>query len=68
MLWAKLLVIGFIFVIAYNLFRGLYFLVSRKGDRKAVVRSLSYRIGFSMLLFMLLVILYATGLLHPHAL
>jgi hypothetical protein len=54
--------------IAFNLFRGLYFLVTNKGDKHSLVRSLAWRIGLSMALFLLLVIFKITGLVEPHAL
>lgn len=64
----KLLVITFMILIVFNLFRGLYFLVTQKGDGKGTVRSLSWRIGLSVALFLVLVGLKLTGVVEPHAL
>lgn len=64
----KFIIFIFMAFIVYNLFRGLYFLVSRKEGGKGTARSLSWRIALSMALFLLLVILKLTGLVQPHAL
>lgn len=63
-------IIIFIFMafIVYNLFRGLYFLVSRKEGGKGTARALSWRIGLSMALFTLLMALKLFGIVEPHAL
>jgi hypothetical protein len=55
-------------LITYNLFRGLYFLVSGKGKGKYTARSLSWRIGLSLALFLLLLVLKAFDLVEPHGL
>lgn len=64
----KIIVFVFMAFIVYNLFRGLYFLVSGKEGGKGTARSLGWRIAISMALFLLLVILKLTGLVQPHAL
>ena len=64
----KMMVFVFMAFIVYNLFRGLYFLVSGKGGGKGTARSLTWRIGLSMALFLLLIILKLTGIVQPHAL
>lgn len=64
----RLLVVGFMVFISFNLFRGLYFLVSGKGAGKNTARSLGWRIGLSMALFLVLVLLKVLGIVDPHAL
>lgn len=65
-MWVKILILSIILVIVYNLFRALYFMVRGQGDSKAMARSLTYRVVFSVALFVLLIILFATGLIQPH--
>ena len=64
----KLLIFIFMAFTVYNLFRGLYFLVSGKEGGKGTARSLTWRIGLSMALFLLLIVLKLTGIVQPHAL
>jgi len=63
---AKLIIILFLIVILYSLGSGLYFLVRDKGDSTRVVKALTWRIGLSLLLFMLLFVAYALGWITPH--
>ena len=62
----KTIVILFLVLITFNLFRALYYLVTGKGNGKSTVHYLSWRIGLSVALFLILVILKATGLVEPH--
>ena len=62
----KTIVILFLLLITFNLFRALYYLVTGKGQGKSTVHYLSWRIGLSVLLFLGLIILKATGLVEPH--
>jgi len=64
----KIIIFIFMAFIVYNLFRGLYFLVSRKESGRGTARSLSWRIGLSMGLFALLMLLKFFGIVEPHAL
>jgi len=64
----KAIVFCFMILILVNLFRGLYFLVTRKEGGRATVRSLAWRIGLSMGLFLLLILLKVTGFVEPHSL
>lgn len=64
----KVVVFVFMTLIVYNLFRGLYFLVSGKGKGKGTAQSLTWRIALSTALFLLLVILKLAGVVEPHAL
>ena len=62
----KAVVVVLLFVIFGALTRGLFFLVSDRGQSTRTVRSLSWRIGLSIALFLLLLIGFATGLIRPH--
>ncbi len=64
----KIILLIFMVLIVYNLFRGLYFLVSGKEGGKGTARSLSWRIALSMALFVLLMVLKFFGVVEPHAL
>ena len=62
----KILVVLILFTIIGSLFSGLFFLVRDKGASDRTVRALTVRISLSVLLFVLLMVGYATGLLQPH--
>ena len=62
----KVIIILFLFIIIGSLFSGLFYLVKDKGTSERTVRALTIRISLSVLLFVLLMIGYATGLLQPH--
>ncbi|WP_444998624.1 DUF2909 family protein [Aliikangiella sp. IMCC44359] len=53
--------------ILFSLFRSLYFLTTEK-DSKKTVNNLSWRIGLSILLFILLIVGIYTGIIEPHGL
>jgi hypothetical protein len=65
---AKIIVVLFLLIIIGSLFSGLFYLVRDKGSSERTVRALTWRIGLSVALFVLLMIGYATGLLQPHGL
>jgi small neutral amino acid transporter SnatA (MarC family) len=62
----KIIVILFLFAIIGSLGSGLYYLVKDKGSSDRTVRALTVRISLSVLLFILLMLAYATGVLQPH--
>lgn len=60
-------ILGAIFIlIFFSLGSALYFLVQDKGDSDRIVKALSWRIGLSMLLFVILLIAFALGWIRPH--
>ena len=65
-MYTKIIVALFLIFIIGSLFSGLYYLVKDKGTSERTVRALTLRISLSVLLFILLMIGYATGLLQPH--
>jgi hypothetical protein len=62
----KIIIVLFLFFIIGSLFSGLFYLVRDKGTSERTVRALTVRISLSVLLFVLLMLGYATGLLQPH--
>ena len=63
---AKILIVLILLVIIGSLFSGLFYLVKDKGASERTVRALTVRISLSVLLFILLMLGYATGVLQPH--
>lgn len=64
----KLVIVLFILFILYSLGSGLYYLVRDKSRSTRVVKALTWRIGLSLFLFILLFIAYAFGWIQPHSL
>ena len=62
----KIIVVPFLFAIIGSLFSGLFFLMKDKGTSERTVKALTVRVSLSVLLFILLMIGFATGLLQPH--
>ena len=63
----KIIIILFLIFIFYALGSALYFLVRDKADSTRVVKALTWRIGLSILLFLLLMLAFAFGYIQPHA-
>ena len=63
---AQLLIILILLVIVGSLFSGMYFMIKDQSGSKRTVKALSFRIGFSLLLFVLLILAYLAGIIHPH--
>ncbi|OGT58475.1 MAG: hypothetical protein A3E01_09670 [Gammaproteobacteria bacterium RIFCSPHIGHO2_12_FULL_63_22] len=62
----KLLIIAFLIVILWNLGAGLYYMMVDKGTTDRTVRSLSWRIGVSVALIVLVSAGIFTGVIKPH--
>lgn len=62
----KLLIIGVLIVILYNLGAGLYYMMVDKGKSNRTVKSLSWRIGLSVGLILLVILGIYTGIIKPH--
>jgi len=63
----KLLVIAVLVAILASLASGLFFLVKDKDDSRRVMRALTVRIALSVILFLLLIAAWFTGLIQPNA-
>jgi hypothetical protein len=65
-MWTTFIVIAFFIVILYSLFAGLYYMMTDKGTTNRTVRSLTWRIGLSVFLILLVIVGILTGVIHPH--
>jgi succinate dehydrogenase/fumarate reductase cytochrome b subunit len=63
-----LIIIAFLIVILYNLGAGLYYMMIDKGQTDRTVKALTWRIGLSVLLILLVIVGIATGVIQPHGL
>ena len=64
----KYLVIAMLALIVISLGSALYYLTSRKPDDGVkMVKALAWRIGLSVALFVLLIVAYYSGWIHPNA-
>jgi hypothetical protein len=61
-----LFIVAVFILIVYNLGRGLYFMMSDKGTTDRTVKALTWRIGLSVLLILLVMAGIATGIIKPH--
>jgi succinate dehydrogenase/fumarate reductase cytochrome b subunit len=62
----KLVIIAFLVVILWNLGAGLYYMMVDKGTTNRTVKSLSWRIGLSVGLILLVMLGIYTGVIKPH--
>lgn len=62
----KLLIIAFLILILWNLGAGLYYMMVDKGRTDRTVKSLTWRIGLSVALILLVVAGIFTGVIKPH--
>ena len=64
----KLIIIAFLVAILYNLGSGLYYMMVDKSEKDRMVRSLTWRIGLSVALILLVILGIWTGVIKPHGL
>ena len=64
----KILVIIILVAIVFSLGSAIVYLVRDQGRSSRTVKALSFRIGLSVALFLLLLLAYAAGLIKPHGL
>ena len=62
----KLVIIAVLVVILWNLGAGLYYMIVDKGTTNRTVRALSWRIGLSVGLILLVALGIWTGVIKPH--
>lgn len=65
-MWTRLIIVAFLAVIVYNLGAGLYYLMTDRGHSDRMVKSLTRRIGFSVLLIVLVILGIWLGIIQPH--
>ena len=63
---AKILIVLILLVIVYNLFAGLFYMMTDKGKTNRTVRALTWRIGLSVFLILLVILGIWTGVIQPH--
>jgi hypothetical protein len=63
----RLIVIAVLVTIVAFLGSALFQLARREGDSQKMLRALTWRIGLSVALFLVLVVLWRAGLIRPHA-
>lgn len=64
----KIFIIVLLLTVVISLGTALYHLVNNKGNSDKLVKSLTWRIGLSVGIFILLLIGQALGLIQPHGL
>lgn len=62
----KVIIVILLLMILYSLGSALYYLVKEKGNSTDVVKALTWRIGLSLFLFLLLFFCYWMGWIQPH--
>jgi len=62
----KIIFIFLFLLIIISLFSSLFFLIKDKSDKKRVVNALKVRVGLSIILFVILIIMYMNGYIQPH--
>ncbi|HVH34050.1 twin transmembrane helix small protein [Tahibacter sp. UC22_41] len=62
----KLLIVGFLIVILYNLGAGLYYMMVDKGTTNRTVKALTRRIALSVTLILLVMFAIWMGWITPH--
>ena len=62
----KIVVVLLLLVIIGSLGSGLFFMMHDRGKSDRTVRALTWRIGLSLVAFVLLMVGAATGLITPH--
>lgn len=65
---AKIIVLAFMALILYFLGSGAYYLIKDAGTKRRTVQSLTWRIGLSLVLFILLFVAFRFGWIQPHTL
>ncbi len=62
----KLLIAAFVILILYNLGASLFYMLSDRGRSNRTVNALTWRIGLSVALILLVILGIATGVIQPH--
>lgn len=62
----KLLIIGFLVLIVYNLGAGCYYMLVDRSASTRTVKSLTWRIGLSLLLIIMIGVGIKYGYIKPH--
>ena len=63
----KILIVLLMFVVLYCLGSGLFFLTKDEGGSDRLVKALTWRIGLSVTIFILILIAFLLGWIKPHS-
>jgi uncharacterized membrane protein len=64
----RYVILLFIFFIVGSLFSALYYMIKDKGQSTRTVRALTWRVGLSITLFLILMVGYHFGFIEPQGL
>ena len=64
----KIIIVSLLFVVIFSLGQAPLFLIRDESKSDRMLRALTWRIGLSVFIFILLLIGQATGLIQPHGL
>lgn len=62
----KLLIVAVFIAVLWNLGAALFYMMTDKGQSNRTVKSLTWRIGLSVGLILLVILGIATGVIEPH--
>lgn len=62
----KAIIIVFLLVIFFSLGSAFYYMLTDQGDSRRTAKALTWRIGLSLALFLLLMLAFALGWIQPH--
>ena len=65
-MWPKVIIVAFLVLILYNLGAGLYYMIRDKGQTNRTVNALTWRVGLSVALVILLILGIWAGAISPH--
>ncbi len=65
-MWPKIVIVLMLFLILYNLGAGLYYMIADKGQTKRTVNALTWRVGLSAALILLVLLGMWSGVIQPH--
>ena len=65
-MWPKVIIVLLLILILYNLGAGLYYMIVDKGQTKRTVNALTWRVGLSIALVVLVVLGIWSGVITPH--
>jgi TRAP-type C4-dicarboxylate transport system permease large subunit len=66
-IFIKTIIVVLLLFIVFALGSALYYLMTDKGDSERIVKALTWRIGLSLLLFVLLMVSFMMGWLTPNS-
>ncbi|MGB5278043.1 MAG: twin transmembrane helix small protein [Gammaproteobacteria bacterium] len=64
----KTIIVVLLLVVVFSLGQALYYLIKDESNSDRMLKSLTWRIGLSVFIFILLLIGQAVGLIQPHGL